>query len=121
MCGDCCRGFGGTYVNRADIIAICEYTGILPEFFVQRCCVPSGNRLVLKQKQDGYCIFWDQKCTIHPVKPRMCKAWPFIESVLVDVGNWRVMASMCPGIRTDVSKDEILRCVRANLIPRKKT
>ncbi len=21
---------------------------------------------------------------IHPVKPRMCKAWPFIEAVLVD-------------------------------------
>jgi Fe-S-cluster containining protein len=120
MCGECCRGFGGTYVSRADIEAICAYTGILPESFVEKYCIRSGSRLVLKQNDDGYCIFWDQKCTIHPVKPRMCKAWPFIESVLIDVGNWHAMASMCPGIRTDVSQGDILRCVRNHLIPRKK-
>jgi hypothetical protein len=120
MCGECCRGYGGTYVNREDIKAICRYTRIAPDAFVETCCVRSGRRLILKQKKNGYCLFWDQKCTIHPVKPRMCKAWPFIQSVLVDVSNWSVMASMCPGIRTDVTEDRIRRCVRDNLKPRKK-
>jgi hypothetical protein len=45
----------------------------------------------------------------------MCKAWPFIESILVDTGNWTIMASQCPGIRTDVSNKIIKKCVTKEL------
>ncbi|MEZ4524987.1 MAG: YkgJ family cysteine cluster protein [Desulfobacterales bacterium] len=73
----------------------------------------SGSRPVLAQS--GYCVFWKEKiCTIHPVKPRMCKAWPFIQSVLTDVNNWRMMAGSCPGMRTDVPDDMILACAQGN-------
>lgn len=110
-CGDCCKGYGGTFVTGQDIKAIADYIHADPELFVDNYCRMSGNRPVLKQAENGYCIFWEKQCTIHPVKPRMCKLWPFIENVLADVDNWQIMASSCPGIRTDVPDNIIKKCV----------
>ena len=114
-CGDCCKGYGGTYVSETDIDAISRYIGEDPERFVAEYCSRSGGKPILTQRKDGYCIFWDLICTIHPVKPRMCKAWPFIESILVDSINWRILADSCPGIRTDVSARTVEKCVRKML------
>ena len=111
-CGDCCRGYGGTVVDGSDIEAIAAYLKMAPGSFRDTYCVRTGSRWLLVQQPNGYCAFWDQLCTIHPVKPRMCRAWPFIESVLVDVSNWRIMAGMCPGMRTDVSDDRVIAGVR---------
>ncbi|MFZ5563849.1 MAG: YkgJ family cysteine cluster protein [Thermodesulfobacteriota bacterium] len=115
QCGDCCRGYGGTYVTPADIAAIAAYIQVDADRFVEDFCVFSGSRPVLAQKENGYCVFWDKLCTIHPVKPRMCRAWPYIESVLKDVANWEVMASACPGIRADVPPETIRQQVRRHL------
>jgi Fe-S-cluster containining protein len=114
-CGDCCKGFGGTYLTGEDIEAISRYIGSNPEKFIARYCSLSGAKPVLAQRSDGYCIFWDKICTIHPVKPRMCRKWPFIESVLVDAKNWLVMADFCPGIRTDVPVDTVQKYVKKKL------
>jgi Fe-S-cluster containining protein len=105
QCGDCCKGYGGTYVTDQDIEAISRFIGADPGRFVDRYCVLSGNRPMLAQKSNGYCIFWDGLCRIHAVKPRMCRKWPFIDSLLIDFDNWLIMADSCPGIRTDVSVD----------------
>jgi hypothetical protein len=42
----------------------------------------------------------------------MCRRWPFIESVLKDVANWRIMATMCPGIWAEAPESRIRECVR---------
>jgi len=115
MCGDCCRGFGGTYVSEEDITAISEYIGVLRDRFVRAYCSLSGGKPVLAQGDNGRCIFWDKVCTIHPVKPRMCRQWPFIPAILVDVLNWRIMAASCKGMRTDLSDAEIAACVKSKL------
>ena len=114
-CGQCCIGYGGTYVTEQDIRAIADYINEPAERFVHSYCRPSGGKPLLAQKPDGYCIFWDQNCSIHPVKPRMCKAWPFIESVLTDVENWQIMAAFCSGMKTGLSKDRIRACVKEEL------
>jgi Fe-S-cluster containining protein len=75
----------------------------------------SGGRRLIVQGDDGYCIFWDGVCTIHPVKPKMCRQWPFIHSILVDVGNWRTMAASCPGMNVDAPHQIILECVKKAL------
>lgn len=111
-CGDCCKGYGGTYVTPEEIIAIADYININPEKFVEKYCQMSGSKPVLGQKKNGFCIFWDDLCTIHTVKPAMCRAWPFIKSVLFDVTNWYIMASMCPGMRTDVPASLIANSIR---------
>ncbi len=112
LCGDCCRGFGGTYVSREDLVAIAAFLASDPSGVIDRCCHMSGGRYLLAQRADGYCIFWDQVCTIHPVKPRMCRRWPFIESVVTDALNWKIMAAFCPGMRTDVPLDRVRACVQ---------
>jgi Fe-S-cluster containining protein len=116
-CGDCCRGYGGTYLTDRDIETIAEYVQKDPDVFRVNYCRTSDSKTFLTQQPSGYCIFWDRDhaCTIHPVKPRMCRQWPYIESVLIDVDNWRIMASMCPGIRTDVPDHRIIEKVRMAL------
>lgn len=114
-CGDCCKGYGGTFVTEKEIKVIAAYTHTDPDTFVENYCQVSGEKKVLAQVGDMYCVFWDGLCTIHPVKPRMCKIWPFIESILVDIKNWQIMASLCPGIRTDVPDRIIRKCVTQEL------
>lgn len=111
-CGNCCRGYGGTFVTDHDIKSISRLLNIKSTRFIEQFCQTSGDKLVLAQGRDGYCIFWQKLCAIHPVKPKMCKQWPFIESILVDVNNWHTMASCCPGIQTDVPDQVITACVK---------
>ncbi|SDT84472.1 YkgJ family cysteine cluster protein [Desulfobacula phenolica] len=104
QCGDCCKGFGGTYVTEQDIINISTYINFDPKKFVARYCDTSGSRYVLTLGIDGCCIFFDKtrQCTIHPVKPYMCKAWPFIKTVIGHPENWNAMANSCPGMKKDI-------------------
>lgn len=111
-CGNCCKGYGGTYITAAEIDKICRYLGLDRKRFMRGYCQMSAGNPMVGQAENGFCVFWDQLCTIHPVKPKMCRKWPFIESVLVDARNWQYMASSCPGMRTDFSDDQIQKCVR---------
>ena len=107
QCGDCCRGFGGTYVTDADIRRISKYIKVRPNDFRQRFCQASGQGLLLVQGDDGYCIFYRAGCSIHAVKPKMCRDWPYIQNLLVDITNWQAMASMCPGINKQASANAV--------------
>ncbi len=115
QCGDCCKGFGGTFVTEKEIEKIAGRVDTDTQTFVEKYCQISGGKALLAQSKDQYCIFWDGRCSIHPVKPRMCKKWPFLKSVLVDINNWHIMASLCPGIRTDVPDSIIKACVTQEL------
>lgn len=113
QCGTCCKGYGGTYVDATDIAAIADYLRLPIKIVLENYCASSGKRLVLTQRDDGYCIFWKKLCTIHPVKPLMCRRWPFIPSLLVDITNWQIMADSCPGIRPDVDSGALCAFARA--------
>jgi Fe-S-cluster containining protein len=116
QCGDCCHGYGGTYVTAEEVAAISTYIGTDPADFVKSYCQMSGHRPVLAQAADGYCVFCkDGACRIHPVKPRMCRAWPYLDSILVDVSNWHAMARACPGMRTDLDDEVVRESVRRKL------
>lgn len=111
LCGDCCQGYGGTYLSEADIDAIARYLGVPRDRLIAHYTHRSGSRRLIAQGNNGYCIFWDKLCTIHPVKPDMCRQWPYIRSILVDVGNWRAMAASCKGMNADAPDQKILDCV----------
>ena len=114
QCGQCCKGFGGTYVTQADLQAIADYVGQSVEVVRRDCCASSGSRLVLAQRRDGYCVFWEGNCTIHPVKPRMCRQWPFILGLVADPGNWFVMADECPGMQRNIKLEDLEAFLREN-------
>jgi hypothetical protein len=115
QCGDCCKGYGGTYLSEADIDAISRYVGVSVERLLSHYTRRSGGRHLITQGDNGYCIFWNKVCTIHPVKPKMCRQWPFIRSILVDVTNWRAMAASCPGMNVDASDKTVITCVQRAL------
>jgi Fe-S-cluster containining protein len=108
QCGVCCKGFGGTFVSEEDIAAIGQFLNLQPEQVQNEYCVKSGQSLVVAQRRNGFCIFWDGNCTIHPVKPHMCRQWPFISALRIDPFNWKIMADMCPGMHRNVNPDQLL-------------
>jgi uncharacterized protein len=112
LCGDCCKGYGGTYVSSEDIAAIAAFLHLDPSEVVRRYCRMSGGKYLLGQGPDGYCLFWQRLCTIHRVKPPMCRRWPFIESVVRDPRNWLIMAGSCPGMRSDIPLRQVRACVQ---------
>lgn len=113
MCGDCCSGYGGTYVTESDINAIAKFIGADPHTFIEKYCSISDGRPLLKSGDNGKCLFFKEKCSIHPVKPRMCREWPFIPAVLREPGNWELMADACPGIKTKIDL-EMLKKITEN-------
>jgi Fe-S-cluster containining protein len=121
QCGDCCQGYGGTFINENDILAISEYIGISRDQLLEHYCQYSGQKPLLAQANNGYCIFWDGNCKIHPVKPLMCRKWPYLESVLIEPSNWQLMASVCPGINPEAPTENVAAVVRAKLIALRKT
>lgn len=122
MCGICCCGFGGTYVSESDIETISNYIQCDPDSFRKRYCSRSGSRWVLATASSGQCLFFDpiKACTIHPVKPEMCRAWPFIKTLVNHPENWEAMAGSCPGMKKKVPHDTIQRIVSREIQRRKK-
>ncbi|HGY11559.1 MAG TPA: YkgJ family cysteine cluster protein, partial [Desulfobacterales bacterium] len=51
------------------------------------------------------------QCTIHPVKPYMCKAWPFIQTIIKHPENWNAMANSCPGMKKDIPYTDLQKIV----------
>ena len=115
QCNDCCKGFGGTYVTDQELAAIAGYLKISAEQVRARYCALSGNKPVLAQGVSGYCVFLKGNCGIHPVKPHMCRRWPFIPNLLNDVSNWFAMADSCPGMRKDVDVSALLAFVQREM------
>ncbi|MBF0572611.1 MAG: YkgJ family cysteine cluster protein [Desulfamplus sp.] len=119
MCGECCRGFGGTYVTDDDIKKIAQFIRCDLIKFKAEFCSKSGSKYVLSQhSQTRKCIFFDneKQCSIHPVKPRMCRNWPFIKTVVNHPENWNVMADSCPGMTKDVPEDILIKIVSSEII-----
>ena len=113
LCGECCTGFGGTYVTEQDRVSIASFIHVDPDAFLKDFCDMAGSRPVLTQGKDGRCIFFDTKkqCTIHPVKPYMCRAWPFIQTIIKNPENWNAMAGSCPGMKKDIPYPDLIRIV----------
>ena len=101
-------------ISEVDIKKIARFLDIDQERFLAQFCVKSPNGWMIAQREDGFCHFVkDKRCSIHPVKPRICRAWPYLESVLTDLTNWEAMASVCPGINKQADPQEIIAAVKA--------
>ncbi len=117
LCGECCRGFGGTYVTDEDIRNIACFIGTDPAMFVNEYCDMAGSKPVLTQGENEKCIFFNdsRQCTIHPVKPYMCRAWPFIKTIIKNPENWDAMAGACPGMKKGVPHKDLIRITTLEL------
>ncbi len=80
---------------------------------MSRSGISAGYRPISVLTRTVFCIFFDKEkqCTIHPVKPYMCKAWPFIDTVIRHPENWNMMANSCPGMKKDIPKEALEKIV----------
>lgn len=100
MCGKCCTGSPGVvWVSREEIRAIAEYRKEPVEEF--RACYTRAvdHRRSLREFSDGDCILYDRKvgCTVYPVRPVQCRAWPFWDSTAGTEAAWDETRRSCPG------------------------
>ncbi|GAB6161447.1 YkgJ family cysteine cluster protein [Desulfothermus naphthae] len=110
MCGECCKGEGGIIVTLKEIQRMAKYLSLTPSDFMDKfiCKTPDG-KLSLAVKKDGRCVFFDTEkkgCTVHPVKPDICLAWPFFKGNLEDEYSFLMAKEYCPGILRHTKFDE---------------
>jgi Fe-S-cluster containining protein len=102
MCGECCRGRGGVYLDREGAAAAARHLGLdlpgMEAVFLER--EPSGLYSVLNAPgPEGHCLlFRGGQCLIHPVKPLVCRAWPRLWALVTDPRAFLEAAEACPGL-----------------------
>jgi hypothetical protein len=98
QCGECCQGAGGILVTPAETRALAEYLGLSPREFARRYLVDSPLGPQVAEK-DGACVFLQEaRCRVHPVKPRICREWPFLPALLAHPDEFEAAKGACPGL-----------------------
>ncbi|MEM9186428.1 MAG: YkgJ family cysteine cluster protein [Planctomycetota bacterium] len=100
-CGDCCTGAPGyVWLNKADIAALADVTGLTVAEFERRHVRSVGVRKSLKEYANGDCVFFEnrsRKCGVYAARPRQCRTWPFWDSNLRSPEAWADTCEACPG------------------------
>jgi hypothetical protein len=111
ICGECCYGEGGIFLEEEEIKRIASFLGITQEVFVSQSCEERHGRIYVKTGPDGFCIYYDMDrgCLIHPVKPERCSLWPFYPAIISDKENWEQAKDACPGINPYCPFEEFVR------------
>jgi hypothetical protein len=115
QCGDCCSGRGGIFVKPFEVEEMAALLSLPVEEFSRLYVEASamGPRLVIAD--NGFCVFMMEGslCRVHPVKPFICRQWPFLPILLVDPDELEHAKTACPGINPACSHadfvDEALR------------
>ena len=99
-CGACCTGAPGRVLVFADEIrTIATHLGMAEEDFRQNHLRADEGGWSLRERAGGDCEFLtDGRCTLHAVKPRQCRAYPFWLRNIRSPEAWAEAAAVCPGI-----------------------
>lgn len=119
MCGQCCQGTGIS-VDRDEVKRISEFLNIDEVEFIKRYCIKKQNRYELKIADSNYCVFLKEKngdkiCSIHPVKPKMCRIWPFIPAIISDEDEWDTIRDFCPGMNPGSCFEEFVEQAKKSI------
>jgi Fe-S-cluster containining protein len=98
-CGACCTGAPGTiYVGPGEIGPMAAHVGLDASEFKRRYLYPYKESFSIREDRRGNCLFFDHGCTIYPVRPFQCRAFPFWFDNVRSRSRWRDVARQCPGI-----------------------
>jgi uncharacterized protein len=117
QCGECCEGRGGIFPTPGEIDLMAQYLKMSVEQLRQDYLEITPLGLAVKNKPVGGCIFNDQgRCSIHPVKPRICRDWPFLPAILLHDNEFEAAKEACPGLHQGSSHADFLRWWREKII-----
>lgn len=100
-CGTCCLGRGGARLDEAQAEKVAAHLG-LPLADVARLYLdPGPPPWDIGVGDDGFCLFHqpDGRCRIHPVKPEVCRQWPYLQALLTRESAFSDALQACPGLR----------------------
>ena len=118
QCGRCCVGEPGTiYVTADEVERLADHFRLSVADFTSRYLYPFKDSHSIREDDRGHCVFFDNGCTIYPLRPGQCRTFPFWFSNLRSESRWREIEKACPGIGKGrrFSRDEILCIVRETL------
>ena len=117
-CGQCCVGEPGTiYVTKDEIASLAGHFHLTIAEFTKRFLYPFKDSFSIGEDADGRCLFFDNGCTVYPLRPAQCSSFPFWFSNLRSEDRWRRVEKACPGIGHGrrYGRDEILAIIRTTL------
>lgn len=100
-CVKCCDRRGSVYLSELDLQRAAKYLGMSAAEFEARYVVRYRHVMRLRKPPKGQtqCQFLtDEGCSIHPVKPTQCRAYPFWPSLIENQTAWKLEGMFCPGI-----------------------
>jgi len=97
-CGACCKGEGHVWVGEAEIEALAAHLDLRIEDFGRRYLRRVGHKVSLVDGPDGACVFWEEECTVYPVRPAQCRTFPFWKQNLRSEAAWNQVADESPGV-----------------------
>ena len=110
QCGDCCAGRGGIFVKPGEVEAMAALLEIPVAEFRRRYVEASamGPRLTVA---DGACVFLmaGNYCRVHPVKPLICRQWPFLAALLAHPDELEHAKTACPGINPACTHEDFVK------------
>ena len=111
MCGECCYGEGGIFMEVEEQERIAEYLGLKLEDFLTGYTEKRHGRIYAKVGVNNFCIFFKKEngCSIHPVKPARCELWPFFPANVMDQETWDIAKLACRGINRDCSFEDFVK------------
>jgi len=113
QCGDCCQGRGGILVRPEEAEEMAAHLKVSLEEFSRRYLEtsPLGVRLAT---ENGGCVFLREgnSCRVHPVKPFICRQWPFLPALLADPEELEQAKGACPGIDPDCRHEDFVVAAR---------
>ena len=111
MCGDCCFGEGGIFMDEKEQKRIAAFLEISADDFLSRFCEERNGCIYVKTGEDNFCIFYQRGkgCAIHLVKPARCSLWPYYNANINDEETWDMAKWACRGINRECSFEEFVR------------
>jgi len=116
-CDYCCTFPGGTVTaSETEFQQIAEFLQITFQQFLERYTVVVDRFVSIKSTEKGPCIFYDQGCSIYPVRPIQCRTFPFWRDILKSKVRWDQTAETCQGINSGKlwDKESIKKFMKAN-------
>lgn len=109
QCGSCCFGRGGVRLTQAEAEEAAAYLRIGLEELKRLYLIDGRPPWEVRVDLEGFCMFHQPqgaRCLIHPVKPVVCRLWPFLPGPLKDESAFRDARESCPGLDDDLSWED---------------
>jgi Fe-S-cluster containining protein len=112
QCGECCRGERGILVTPAEHAAMAAHLGLALEDFAARYLLETAMGPQLASRRGSCILQAGGLCLVHPVKPRICREWPYLAALLQHADEFEAAKEACPGLAPDAGHEEFIREAR---------